>query len=169
MQVEGGDLAKLEKVLIVDGHVNRKFVGKNPSVILKEIGMRVSDDVRIAFAEVDESHPFVQLEMLLPVLGLVRVPDWEQAIEMALRVEHGFFHTATMHSMAIDRLDKMARAVNVSIFVKNLDDFATVNTVYASFLSEPYPARETVEVSRLPLDALVEISGIAMVEGNQAE
>jgi acyl-CoA reductase-like NAD-dependent aldehyde dehydrogenase len=124
VMIEGSDLAKLEKVLIVDGHVNRKFVGKNPSVILKEIGMRVSDDVRIAFAEVDESHPFVQLEMLLPVLGLVRVPDWEEAIEMALRVEHGFFHTATMHSMAIDRLDKMARSVNVSIFVKNAPSYA---------------------------------------------
>ena len=124
VEVKGADLHKLEKVLIVDGHMNRKFVGKNPSVILREIGMQVSDDVRIVFAEVDESHPFVQLEMLTPVLGLVRVPDWEAAIEMALRVEHGFFHTATMHSLAIDRLDKMARAVNVSIFVKNAPSYA---------------------------------------------
>ena len=61
----------------------------------------------------------------------------------------------------------LGHLVKVSIFVKNMDDFATVNTVYASFLGEPYPARETVEVSRLPLDALVEISGIAMVEGEQ--
>jgi len=123
-EVKGAELHKLEKLLIVDGHMNRKFVGKNPSVILREIGVRVSDDVRVAFAEVDESHPFVQLEMLTPVLGMVRVPDWEAAVEMAVRVEHGFFHTATMHSLAIDRLDKMAREVNVSIFVKNAPSYA---------------------------------------------
>ena len=118
------ELPKLEKVLIVDGHVNRKFVGKNASVILREIGVRVSDDVRMAFAEVPEDHPFVQLEMLLPVLGLVRVPDWESAIEMAVRTEKGCFHTATMHSMALDRLDRMAKATNVSIFVKNAPSYA---------------------------------------------
>lgn len=123
-EVKGAELTKLEKLLIVDGHMNRKFVGKNPSVILAEIGVRVDDDVRIVLAEVDENHPFVQLEMLSPVLGLVRVPDWEEAVQMALRVEHGFFHTATMHSMSIDRLDAMARAVNVSIFVKNAPSFA---------------------------------------------
>ncbi len=118
------ELPKLEKVLIVDGHVNRKFVGKNPSVILREIGVRVSDDVRVAFVEVPEDHPFVQLEMLLPVLGMVRVPDWEQALAMAVRVEKGCLHTATMHSMAIDRLDRMARIMNVSIFVKNAPSYA---------------------------------------------
>ena len=123
-EVKGAELAKLEKVLVVDGHVNRKFVGKNPSVILREIGVRVSDDVRLAFAEVPEDHPFVQLEMLLPVLGLVRVPDWEEAIQMAIRVEKNCLHTATMHSMALDRLDRMARLMNVSIFVKNAPSYA---------------------------------------------
>ena len=124
VEVKGGDLRKLEQLLIVDGHVNRKYVGKNAAVILADAGIRAPDATRIAFAEVDESHPFVQLEMLLPVLGLVRCRDWEDAVAMALRVEHGFLHTATMHSMAIDRLDAMARAVNTSIFVKNAPSFA---------------------------------------------
>lgn len=123
-EVKDRELQALEKVLIEDGHVNRKFVGKNVSVILREIGVTVSDDVRLAFAEVDEAHPFVQLEMLLPVLGFFRVPNWEEAIAAAVRVEHGFFHTATMHSMAIDRLHKMAIACNTSIFVKNAPSFA---------------------------------------------
>ncbi|MSQ84446.1 MAG: aldehyde dehydrogenase EutE [Myxococcales bacterium] len=123
-EVKDRELAALEKVLIEDGHVNRKFVGKNAGVILREIGVQVSDDCRLAFAEVDENHPFVQLEMLLPVLGFFRVPDWEEAIAAAARVEHGFFHTATMHSMAIDRLDRMAKACNTSIFVKNAPSFA---------------------------------------------
>ena len=124
VEVKGGDLRKLEALLIVDGHVNRKYVGKNAAGILADAGIRAPEATRIAFAEVDESHPFVQLEMLLPVLGLVRCRDWEDAVAMALRVEHGFLHTATMHSMAIDRLDAMARAVNTSIFVKNAPSFA---------------------------------------------
>ncbi len=123
-EVKDRELAALEKVLIEDGHVNRKFVGKNAGVILKEIGVKVGNDCRLAFAEVDENHPFVQLEMLLPVVGFFRVPNWEEAIAAAVRVEHGFFHTATMHSMAIDRLDRMAKAVNTSIFIKNAPSFA---------------------------------------------
>jgi len=123
-EVKDRELHALEKVLIEDGHVNRKFVGKNAGVILREIGVQVSDDCRLAFAEVDEQHPFVQLEMLLPVVGFFRVPDWEAAVAAAVRVEHGFFHTATMHSTSIDRLDRMAKAVNTSIFVKNAPSFA---------------------------------------------
>lgn len=51
--------------------------------------------------------------------------------------------------------------VKTSIFLKSMDDFAHVNTVYASYFSKDFPARETVEVSRLPKDANVEISVIA--------
>jgi acyl-CoA reductase-like NAD-dependent aldehyde dehydrogenase len=123
-EVKDRELQALEKLLIEDGHINRKFVGKNASVILREIGVTVPDETRIAYAEVEESHPFVQLEGLLPVLGFFRVPDWESAIEAAVRCEHGFLHTATMHSMAIDRLDRMAKAVNTSIFVKNAPSYA---------------------------------------------
>jgi len=53
--------------------------------------------------------------------------------------------------------------VKVSIFLKNLEDFTVVNAVYASYLEQPYPARATVEVSRLPMDALIEIEGIAVI------
>ncbi len=123
-EVKDRELDALYKLLIIDGHVNRKYVGKDAAVILRDAGIQVSGDPRIAFAEVTEDHPFVQLEMLMPVLGFFRVPDWEEAVAAAVRVEHGFLHTATMHSMAIDRLDVMARAVNTSIFVKNAPSFA---------------------------------------------
>ncbi len=53
--------------------------------------------------------------------------------------------------------------VRTTIYLKNLEDFATVNAVYASYLEAPYPARATVEVARLPVDALVEIDAIAVV------
>lgn len=53
--------------------------------------------------------------------------------------------------------------VRTTIYLKNLEDFATVNAVYASYLEAPYPARATVEVARLPVDALVEIDAIGVV------
>ncbi len=53
--------------------------------------------------------------------------------------------------------------VRTTIYLKNLEDFSAVNAVYAGHLDAPYPARATVEVARLPLDALVEIDAIAVV------
>jgi 2-iminobutanoate/2-iminopropanoate deaminase len=55
----------------------------------------------------------------------------------------------------------LAKVVKTTIFLTNMDDFAQVNEVYGSFFSGNYPARETVQVSRLPLNANVEISVIA--------
>ncbi|WP_404455950.1 RidA family protein [Oceanobacillus kapialis] len=50
--------------------------------------------------------------------------------------------------------------VKFTIYLKSMDDFATVNEIYGSYLAEPYPARATVEVSRLPKDVLVEMDVI---------
>ena len=55
-----------------------------------------------------------------------------------------------------------ANVVKCSIFVKSMDDFGTVNGIYGKAFPENPPARETVEVARLPLDVLVEISCIAV-------
>ncbi len=52
--------------------------------------------------------------------------------------------------------------VKCSIFLKNLNDFSTVNAIYASYFEGIPPARETVEVARLPLDVQIEISCIAV-------
>jgi 2-iminobutanoate/2-iminopropanoate deaminase len=52
--------------------------------------------------------------------------------------------------------------VKTTIFLKDMDDFGAVNEVYAEFFSEPYPARSTVQVARLPKDVRVEIEAIAM-------
>ncbi|ARI78474.1 RidA family protein [Halobacillus mangrovi] len=51
-----------------------------------------------------------------------------------------------------------------NIYLASMDDFSVVNEIYASYLSEPYPARAAVEVSKLPKGALVEIEAIAVKE-----
>lgn len=102
----------------------KQFVGKNASVILEAIGVHVGSDVRIAFCEVEEDHPFVQSELLMPLIPLVRVPNVDEAIEMAKRVEHGNGHTAVMYSKNIDNLHRMAKEINTSIFIKNAPSYA---------------------------------------------
>lgn len=55
----------------------------------------------------------------------------------------------------------MDKVIKTTVFIKNMDDFARINEVYAKFFEAPYPARSCVEVARLPKDALVEIECIA--------
>lgn len=115
-----GQVRELEKVVLAGEHVNKKWVGKDASVIAEAIGLRGhGKDLRLLLCMVDEGHPFVQHELLMPVVGMVRVPDAIEAIAAAVRVEHGYHHTAVMHSTHIDRMSAMARVCNCSIFVKN--------------------------------------------------
>ena len=73
--------------------------------------------------------------MLMPVLGFVRSPNVDAAIDCAVRVEHGYGHTSVMHSTNITALSKMARAANTSIFVKNAPSAAGVGLNGEGFTS----------------------------------
>lgn len=55
----------------------------------------------------------------------------------------------------------MGKVVKTTVFIKNMDDFAAVNAIYAQYFTEPYPARSCVEVARLPKDVLLECEVIA--------
>lgn len=57
----------------------------------------------------------------------------------------------------------MASVVKTTVFIKDMNDFAAINEVYAKFFPQPYPARSCVEVARLPKDALVEVECIAVL------
>lgn len=63
----------------------------------------------------------------------------------------------------------LERVVKTVIFLVNMDDFVTVNEVYASHLAAPYPARSTVAVSALPKGALVEIEVVALAGNDGGE
>ncbi len=54
----------------------------------------------------------------------------------------------------------MDKVVKTGVFIKNMNDFAKINEIYAEFFTEPYPARSCVEVARLPKDVLLEIETI---------
>jgi acyl-CoA reductase-like NAD-dependent aldehyde dehydrogenase len=99
--------------------VNRDLVGRNASVLAERIGLSISDDIRLLFGETDADHLFVMEEQMMPFLPIVRVPDVNRAIDLAIIAEGGRFHTAMIHSRNIANMHKMARLVNTTIFVKN--------------------------------------------------
>jgi propionaldehyde dehydrogenase len=123
-QVIGGNIQRLERLLLPDGKLAREFVGQDVAKILAAIGITVGPDVRMAVIDVPADHPFVFKEMLMPVLPLVRVSDVDAAISLAVKAELGHLHTAMMHSMNLQNLHKMARAVQATIFVKNGPSYA---------------------------------------------
>ena len=111
---------RLEKILLDEGgHPNKKWVGKDIQKILEAIGLEADPHKRMAIFEAPPDHPFAVKEMLMPVLPFIRVRDIDAAIDLAYRLERGFFHTAVIHSRNIEHMHQMAVKMNTSIFVKN--------------------------------------------------
>lgn len=99
--------------------MNKAFIGKNAGILLAEIGISAGPEVRQIVVEVDEDHPIVWSEQMMPIMPVVRVANADQGIDLAIAAEHGFRHTAVMHSKNLDNLSRMAREMDCSIFVKN--------------------------------------------------
>ena len=125
------ELRRLERVIFTElgepgkpGHINPAWIGRDAARILAEIGVRPSVEPRLLVAEVPAEHGLVWTEQMMPVLPVVRVPDVAAAIDLAVRAEHGFRHTASIHSTNVDTITRMARAMNCSIFVANGPNFA---------------------------------------------
>lgn len=117
---------KNPKTGIVKKTVSRDCVGRDAAVLLEKIGVKVGSDVRCIICETDFDHPFVQHELMMPILPIVRVDNIDQAIDLAVKAEHGNRHTAHMHSKNIDHLTRFARAVETTIFVKNAPSYAGI-------------------------------------------
>jgi acyl-CoA reductase-like NAD-dependent aldehyde dehydrogenase len=126
VKISSRQLDRLMKAILAEdygpgkhGIINKAFVGKSPSVILREIGVNVEESVRLVVAETDAQHQLVWTEQLMPVIPLVRVRNADEAIDLAKAVEQGMGHTAMIHSKNLDVLSRMSREINTSIFVKN--------------------------------------------------
>ena len=104
--------------------VNRQYVGKNAADILRDAGVAFQGNPRLIIAEVSDNHPFVLVEMLMPVLPVVRVRDIDAAIEGAFRAEQGCSHSAMIHSTNIHNMSRAAKRMNTTIFVKNAPCYA---------------------------------------------
>jgi propionaldehyde dehydrogenase len=104
--------------------LNKKWVGKDARLFLKELG--IDADPRLIICETTADHPFVVHELMMPILPIVRVADIDEAVSEAVKAEHGNRHSAHIHSKNVDHLTKFARAVETTIFVKNAPSYAGI-------------------------------------------
>ncbi len=116
-------------------HVNRDLVGRSPSVLAQAAGASVADKVDLLFGETDEGHLFVQEEQMMPFLPVVRVKDVDAAIAAAARAEHGYRHSAMIHTRNDETARRMARVLNTTLFVRNAACTAALGVDGPGYLS----------------------------------
>ncbi|MCE5301925.1 MAG: aldehyde dehydrogenase EutE [Planctomycetaceae bacterium] len=97
----------------------KEFIGKDASVLARAAGKTVAAEVEMLFGETDESNPFVPVEQMMPFVPFVRCRNVDEAIEKAKLYEHGFHHTALIHSNNVRNMTRMGKALDTTIFVKN--------------------------------------------------
>src|SRR5665213_3472040 len=100
-------------------HVSKELVGKDASVLAEAAGVRVPPATQLLIGETQFDHPFVQEEQMMPFVPFVRVKDVSEGIDLAIESEHGFRHTAIIHSQNLDTITKFGRRANTTLFVVN--------------------------------------------------
>jgi len=103
----------------VRAHVKKDFVGKDVAVLAAAAGVRAPANTQLLFGETDEDHPFVVEEQMMPFVPVVRVRDVDEAIAAAVKAEHGYRHTAIIHTQNVETATRMARAINTTLFIHN--------------------------------------------------
>jgi len=126
--IRGEDIDKVLSLTLnnKDGKyvINRKYVGRDAAVILNDADVAFSGNPRLIIAEVGHYHPFIMTEMLMPVLGIARVNNIEEAVTHAIRAEQGCQHSAMIHSTNIKNMSYAANALNTTVFVKNAPSYS---------------------------------------------
>src|SRR5207237_4701324 len=115
--------------------VSKDLLGQDAAVLAEAAGVKVPADTELLFGETLESNPFVDHEQMMPFVPFVRVPDVDTAIALAKKYEHGFKHTAVIHSRNLDTITKMGREMNVTIFVQNGPSMAGLGLGGEGYLS----------------------------------
>lgn len=116
--------------------LNRDVVGVDASILAEKAGLKVPSSTMILFAETDFDHPYVQEEQMMPMIPIVRARNVDEAIDMAYRSEHGYKHSAIIHSRDIEVITRMGRLMDCTLFVKNGPSIAGLGMGgegYASF------------------------------------
>lgn len=108
------------------GALNRKCVGRSAKALLKMVGIEVGDNIRCITFEGPKEHPLIAEELMMPILGVVRAKDFQDAVEKAVWLEHGNRHSAHIHSKNVDRITAYAKAIDTAILVKNGPSYAAL-------------------------------------------
>ena len=117
---------KLVATVLTPKGLNRKCVGRSAKALLAMVGVDVPDNIRCIVFEGEKEHPLISEELMMPILGIVRARDFDDAVEKAVWLEHGNRHSAHIHSKNIDNITKYAKAIDTAILVKNAPSYAAL-------------------------------------------
>jgi len=107
-------------------HVKKDLLGRDASVLAEAAGVRVPAGTELLFGETEASHPFVVEEQMMPFVPVVRVACIDAAIKASVKAEHGYRHTAVIHTRNVEHATRMARAMNTTLFVQNAASLAAL-------------------------------------------
>jgi aldehyde dehydrogenase len=96
-----------------------EFIGKDAAVLARAVGKNVPAACELLFGETGDMNPFVPVEQMMPFLPFVRCRDVDHAIARAKEAEHGFRHTAVIHSTNVNNMTRMGRVMDTTLFIKN--------------------------------------------------
>jgi aldehyde dehydrogenase len=140
VRLDGKQIETLTKAAFVKddkGHVSvsKDLIGQDAAVLASHAGVKVPADTELLFGETMEDHPFVDQEQMMPFVPFVRVPDVKTAIALAKKSEHGFKHTAVIHSRNVDTITWMGREMDTTLFVQNGPSMAGLGSGGEGYLS----------------------------------
>ncbi|MDE2509223.1 MAG: aldehyde dehydrogenase EutE [Planctomycetota bacterium] len=124
LRLDPAQIDRLTKAAFVMGddnklHVNKDCVGRDASVLAKLAGVDAPAGTQLLFGETGFDHPFVDQEQMMPFLPFVRCSDVNRAIELAKESEHGFGHTAVLHSRDTSVMSRMGKIMDCTLFIVN--------------------------------------------------
>jgi len=120
------DLKKLAKLIFTPKGLNRECVGRSAVDLLAKIGVKAPVQTRCIVFEGQKEHPLIREELMMPILGMVRVRSFEDGVAAAVWLEHGYRHSAHIHSKNVDNITYYAKALDTAILVKNAPSYAAL-------------------------------------------
>ncbi len=133
--VDANQREALEAVVMENGETNKEYIGKDAKTILEAAGISAPAQTVAVVVEVSADHSFVIDEYLMPILPVVRVRDFDEALKGALAADGGRGHTAMLHTNNTARITQFNKAMNCSVVVVNAPSYACCGLEGEGFLA----------------------------------
>lgn len=133
--VDANQREALEAVVMENGETNKEYIGKDAKTILEAAGISAPAQTVAVVVEVSADHNFVIDEYLMPILPVVRVRDFDQALKGAMAADGGRGHTAMLHTNNTARITQFNKAMNCSVVVVNAPSYACCGLEGEGFLA----------------------------------